>query len=480
VTAVTSVAGQTGTVTSAELATALDADETRLSDASLRAAFVPLRSAAKYVASTGVAATDTAALQAAHDALPSTGGSIYLDAGPYVLTAGSVNFTKPIHLIGSGPSGANVANGSSYLAIGSQIQCASATGVAIAVNADGCHFEKLYFKNTSGTAPTAGAAVQVQTLGKSTRIVDCSFDSFYVGFEFVSGYEWALTGCHFMNPVYAGMKINDAYSADAGDPVVSDSFFYAGPTNLTPQAAIRWESGGALKVHGCKVNSRGSARFTTGIDFQIKDGATTEGGYIVGNSIENVTYGIDVGQLGPSNTGVLNYMTVVGNQFGGVSAYSVRVKPTNTSVVMMQKFTVVGNVLTGGTAGCYVEHVNYPVFASNTTVGGSVPALAWGGGTNFLAFDETMSVQSTLTGTTAGSVVSSMPYCSQNAKKFVAFLNGYENTTASGQSVYMPVGFTNGRITADTGASGATFDTALRLPKNMAAPVTGMIVIEGY
>jgi hypothetical protein len=36
---VTSVAGQTGTVTSAELATALDADGTRLSDASLRAAF---------------------------------------------------------------------------------------------------------------------------------------------------------------------------------------------------------------------------------------------------------------------------------------------------------------------------------------------------------------------------------------------------------------------------------------------------------
>jgi len=114
----------------------------------------------KYVASTGVAATDTAAIQAAHDAFPAGGGTILLDSGPYAITADTVNFTKPTHLIGMGPSGANVTTGGttpgSYLPVGSKITCSSSTGVAIAVNADGCTFEKLYVLNNFGDAAERG------------------------------------------------------------------------------------------------------------------------------------------------------------------------------------------------------------------------------------------------------------------------------------------------------------------------------------
>ena len=51
---------------------------------------------------TGVGATDRAAVQAAHDALPAGGGTIQLAPGAYVFDATGVTFTKPIRMVGAG------------------------------------------------------------------------------------------------------------------------------------------------------------------------------------------------------------------------------------------------------------------------------------------------------------------------------------------------------------------------------------------
>jgi len=189
--------------------------------------------------------------------------------------------------------------------------------------------------------------------------VDCAFEKFYNNVEFLYGYEWFVRGCQFFDPVYSGLKITDAYNGDAGDGVVADSFFIAGPTNLTPVGGIRWESSGGLRIHGCKVNGRGSGKFTAGFDFKsttLADGVTTEGPFVSNCSIENVSYGIDIGQL--STLGVLNYTVITGCQFGSISVYGIRVSCTGTGGTAFQKQTITGNVLAGTTAGIYLAHVN--------------------------------------------------------------------------------------------------------------------------
>jgi hypothetical protein len=268
-----------------------------------------------YVPSTGVVATDTAAMVAAIAALPSTGGTIRLDSGPYLFTADAVNFTKPIHLIGVGPNGSSASTGSSYLTIGSVIRCASATGAAIRVNADGCTFEKLSIQNTSSTTPTStSAGIRVETLGKSNRIIDVAVYNFYSNIDIVNGYEWFMTRLQIFDPVQHGIRLRGVALPDGGDGIISDSNIYSGPNNLTPLAGIQWESGGGPKFIGNKINARGTAKFITGINFAVADGVGTSVVVVTGNSIENVGYGIILQCSGLLNTGAFSNIAITSNQ----------------------------------------------------------------------------------------------------------------------------------------------------------------------
>lgn len=90
-------------------------------------------------------------------------------------------------------------------------------------------------------------------------------------------------------------------------------------------------------------------------------------------------------------------------------------------------------------------------------------------------------VQSALAGTTAGSATSSMPSTGIGYKKFLVYLNGYENTTATAQTITFPTAFTNAPYVAHDDSGGATVSTTtLTLPASMAATKTGWIVVEGY
>jgi len=322
-----------------------------------------------YVPSTGVEATDTAAIVAAHTALPANGGTIRLDSGPYLWTADTVSFTKAVHLIGSGPSGVSAASGSSFLNTGTTINCASATGVAIAVNSDGCSFEKLALFNTAGSTPTAGAGIQITTKGKSTRVVDCSFNGFWTNLEFVQGYEWYIDRCHFFDPVTFGIRLRDTDIADAGDGIISNCFIYAGPTHLTPTAGIQWESGGGIKVLGTKINRRGTtAKFTVGINFQVADGISTSVAVVTGNSIENTAYGVLV-QQSAGGTGIFSKINISDNEIMTGSNYGIAVGPANTG--MISGVVIAGNVGNGGGGLISISKADKIDIGINTTVTGT-------------------------------------------------------------------------------------------------------------
>jgi len=91
--------------------------------------------------------------------------------------------------------------------------------------------------------------------------------------------------------------------------------------------------------------------------------------------------------------------------------------------------------------------------------------------------------QSTLSGTTAGSVVYSMPFQGSSYKKFIAYANGYENDTTTTQSITFPVAFsTVADITFNnTGLTVGNNLTSLTISApDSTNTYTGMIIVEGF
>ncbi len=91
--------------------------------------------------------------------------------------------------------------------------------------------------------------------------------------------------------------------------------------------------------------------------------------------------------------------------------------------------------------------------------------------------------QNTLTGTTAGSIVYSMPEQGSSYKKFIAYANGYENDTTTAQTITFPTAFTEPPVitTNTTGLtlSASTTTLTINAPDNTTT-YTGWIIIEGY
>lgn len=97
--------------------------------------------------------------------------------------------------------------------------------------------------------------------------------------------------------------------------------------------------------------------------------------------------------------------------------------------------------------------------------------------------------QTTLTGTSAGSIVWSLPEQGTAYKRFVGYMNGYENTTTTAQTITFPTAFSNAPAiqARSSGSTNSTLSfaatattTTLTLPASMSAAVTGWLIAEGY
>lgn len=89
----------------------------------------------------------------------------------------------------------------------------------------------------------------------------------------------------------------------------------------------------------------------------------------------------------------------------------------------------------------------------------------------------------TLNGTTAGTIKWSQPFQGAALKKFVGYASGYENNTATNQTITFTVAFTNTPIITanNTGLTLTVSTTTLTIASPISiTPFTGTIIIEGY
>lgn len=121
----------------------------------------------------------------------------------------------------------------------------------------------------------------------------------------------------------------------------------------------------------------------------------------------------------------------------------------------------------------------------------SATDCATGGGSYFVLCEWTGSAwtvlgtppQATVTGHDAGTAVWSQPQQFTTWKIATVWLNGYENTTTTAQTITLPAGFgTVSAVLTDSGTcTGVTISGAtVTLPASMGAPQTGLCEIRGW
>ena len=88
----------------------------------------------------------------------------------------------------------------------------------------------------------------------------------------------------------------------------------------------------------------------------------------------------------------------------------------------------------------------------------------------------------TMSGTSDGSLIYSEPFRGDGYKKVIVYADGYENTTATAQTLTFPTPFTYGNYTVEngTGMTITVSNTGIEFPVSMTAAATdGFIIIEG-
>lgn len=117
--------------------------------------------------------------------------------------------------------------------------------------------------------------------------------------------------------------------------------------------------------------------------------------------------------------------------------------------------------------------------AAAHSLGATVTAILTSGGLTAGIIDPN---QTSLSGTTSGNVISSMPIQANTYKKFVAFFNAYENANLTvAQTISYPTAFTQTPvITINIDPQCTTNTTVLTLPIGMIATISGFVIVEGY
>lgn len=340
---------------------------------------------------TGVANTDTANIQAAHDGLGSHGGWVVLGPGTYVLNSTGLAFSKPIRLTGNGGGGSNGAGGGGGRLGEAQttIRYDFTTGAAITISCDAVILEDFALINDSGGTPTAGGGVvTVSGGGEGCHYSRLVIGGFWIGFDNQAGGSWTFRECQVFDYVDIGIQIQNVDATDHGASVVQGCYILQGPTytgGTQAQYGILWRSGGACRIVDNKLNTTvNNVTGQAGIGLQTSDGVTTGQVHIIANGIEIHNFGI-VFQLGSLKTGVCASVNIANNY---ITAGDTNISVTPNTAARYSLISILGNVMKGqggankGINMTNVDQITYgpDVFAASVTA----PITVGGGVTNNL------------------------------------------------------------------------------------------------
>ena len=310
---------------------------------------------------------DTAAIQAAIDAMPTVGGVLYFPAGKYLVPAGGLTCNKPITILGDGMGSYETTSG------GSRILCPSTTAVLLTLSVPGNVITGMAFENTAtvGSA-TAGTALLCTDFDFS-RVERCMFIGFWNNVQVDVGYFYSFSKCVFLRPVNYGLYMRNTATGqfDHGDQVIEGCTFSKYGDNHDGSTGIRWESGGGLRIIGTKMNAgtqpgyTGTRFWDNGIVVRMANGATSVF-TVTGCSIEG--FKVDGIYVDLTDTATnFGKISITGNEFlcSGSFNDNYAMKFNGSGANRANSISIVGNVAYGGCGGVKLKQARYVSVTGN-------------------------------------------------------------------------------------------------------------------
>jgi len=137
-------------------------------------------------------------------------------------------------------------------------------------------------------------------------------------------------------------------------------------------------------------------------------------------------------------------------------------------------------------SGYEIDGATLTLGANNTVGINLANANTWTGTQTFVTIVPSLvnisSATTSVTGTTAGSIIWDMPMQGTGYKKVVVYLNGYENDTTTAQTITFPTAFTYApNVYNPAAVPGVTASTtALSIDPDTTTVYTAWIIVEGW
>lgn len=224
---------------------------------------------------------DCAAITAAEAARDAQGGGeLYFPKGNY-----NVGSSCHISVTTSGTISGAGSCSRTQSGCASMISSSDTTGVLFTVSANSFLFFNIALTNTA--TPTAGSAILTNGTDYAQKVnyTNCSVSGFYDDIDQWVGALWSMTSCYIGKPVRYGMWIQNTVNQDAGDWIISDSFFDL--QNNTALGGIHITGAGGGKFVGNKIIGQPTSPVVT--DGIYANSTTTSQLIIASNSIEQLT-----------------------------------------------------------------------------------------------------------------------------------------------------------------------------------------------
>lgn len=336
---------------------------------------------------------DTAALQALLNQIPAAGGAIYLRAGNYSVPTGGLTCSNPVAIHGVGAG--------TYESGGTRLVCSSSTATLLTLASPGSVVSGVAFVNSSGTRPTAGAGLLCTDFDWG-RVERCLFIGFWNNAQVDVGYFYSFAKCAFLRPVNYGLYMRNTASGqfDHGDQVVEGCNFSKYGDTTYGGTAVRWESGGGLRIIGSKVNAGTQPGYTStdfweyGFRTVMQSGATSVH-TITGCSVEG--FKVDGVKIEGASGSSFGKISIVGNELlssGSTgSGYAFHLDGSLASTLNTPVIT--GNVAYGGCGGVKLNTVRQSVVTGNNFAQCTGDALNLTRVTNLIQGDNLFATQIT-------------------------------------------------------------------------------------
>lgn len=271
----------------------------------------------------------------------------------------------------------------------------------------------------------------------------------------------------------------DVNNGDDGTTYIQSSFTYDGISHL-----VSWQHNLYLTVDSLTITNSVTSGTATINTADIATANVTTQNESSGTAtidtadITTATISGDAtvaGTLGVTGNTTLSTMTASGLITADtITASGLITANAGVTVSSADPLTVDGNATVAGTLG-----VTGATTVAAVTASGLITANA--GVTTTVVNNS--AAQTTVTGTTAGSFIASMPEQGATYKKVIIYLDGYENDTTTAQTYTYPTAFaTYALITTNSATVPVTTTslTAFSTAPDTTTAYTGLIIIEGY